>query len=99
VVTGLQLGLAIYLFGHILRTPPGITEQDAMAFTERTDWISLRMGNVGRLSVDYYVGVDGLSIPMVLLAALVLFAGAVSSWTIDARSKATRRCICCCVPA
>jgi NADH-quinone oxidoreductase subunit M len=87
VVTGLQLGVAIYLFGQYTPDTTGITEQTAMAFTERTDWISLRMGNLGSLSVDYYVGVDGLNIPMVLLAALVLFVGAVSSWTIDRKIK------------
>ncbi len=87
LVTGGQLGLATYLFWQFNPQRTGITDPGALAYAERLDWITLRMGGLGELSIDYFVGVDGLSIPLVLLAALVLFAGAVSSHTISRRVK------------
>ncbi|WP_460636436.1 complex I subunit 4 family protein [Larkinella harenae] len=55
---------------------------------ERTDWISLSLGSLGLVSIDYLVGVDGISLPLVLLSGAVMLVGAVSSWTIDKRLKA-----------
>lgn len=55
---------------------------------ERADWISLSLGSLGKVSIDYLVGVDGISLPMVLLSAAVMLIGAISSWTIDKRLKA-----------
>jgi len=51
---------------------------EMMQFTERTTWIS-----VGNLHVDYYVGVDGLSFPMVFLTGLLAFICIIASWGID----------------
>ncbi len=87
LATGGQLGLAAYLFWQFDPQRTGITDADALAYAERLDWITLRMGGLGELSIDYFVGVDGLSMPLVLLAALVLFAGAVASHTIHRRVK------------
>ena len=48
---------------------------------EQADWITLPLGNLGTASVDYLVGVDGISLPLVLLSALVLLVGVVASWS------------------
>ncbi|GAA4408681.1 NADH-quinone oxidoreductase subunit M [Nibrella viscosa] len=55
---------------------------------EQADWITLPLGNFGIASIDYLVGVDGISLPLVLLSAVVLLAGVVSSWSIRHREKA-----------
>jgi NADH-quinone oxidoreductase subunit M len=55
---------------------------------EQTDWITLPLGRLGVASIDYVVGMDGISLPLVLLSAIVFVVGVVSSWTITERPKA-----------
>ncbi|MFP4504204.1 MAG: NuoM family protein [Cyclobacteriaceae bacterium] len=50
--------------------------------SEEAEWIQLKLGSLGELSIDYLLGVDGLSLSMILLSALVMLIGAISSWTI-----------------
>lgn len=55
---------------------------------ERVDWITLPLGSLGVASIDYIVGVDGISLPLVLLSAVVMLVGVVSSWPMTHRLKA-----------
>jgi NADH-quinone oxidoreductase subunit M len=57
-------------------------------FIEQHDWITLKLGDLGQVSIDYLLGIDGISLPMVLLTALVMLVGAVASWKIDIKQKA-----------
>lgn len=55
---------------------------ESMQFTQQLDWIQLNIGSFGSLLIQYYLGVDGLSLALVLLSAIVLFIGVISSWNI-----------------
>lgn len=55
---------------------------------EQADWITLPLGRLGIASIDYLVGVDGISLPLVVLSAVVMLAGVVSSWQMTHRLKA-----------
>ncbi len=55
---------------------------------EQVDWITLTLGNVGIASIDYVVGVDGISLPLVILSAVVMLVGVLSSWPMQHRQKA-----------
>lgn len=55
---------------------------------EVADWITLPIGSLGVVSVDYALGVDGISLPLVLLAVIVLLVGLVSSWNIGNKARA-----------
>ncbi|GAB4026680.1 complex I subunit 4 family protein [Spirosoma gilvum] len=55
---------------------------------EQADWITLPLGNLGIVSIDYLLGVDGISLPLVMLSALVMLIGVVSSWAITHRLRA-----------
>ncbi|WP_338872977.1 NADH-quinone oxidoreductase subunit M [Spirosoma sp. SC4-14] len=55
---------------------------------EQADWITLSLGNLGVASIDYLVGVDGFSLPLVVLSAVVMLIGVISSWTMTHRLKA-----------
>jgi NADH-quinone oxidoreductase subunit M len=48
----------------------------AYQFVERIPWI-------GSLGVEYHVGIDGLSVPLVWLTCLLLFLGVFASWGIE----------------
>src|SRR4029453_7256608 len=62
--------LAIWLFVNFDRTTPGFQFQQQMA------WIA-------SFNIQYLVGVDGISITMVLLTALLCFLCIFASWGID----------------
>lgn len=49
-------------------------------FLERMDWVPA-------LGISYYLGVDGMSAPMVLLAGIVLFCGVIVSLNIEDRPR------------
>ena len=87
VVSTINLGLAIFVYLQFSPQQHGINQAGAMQFVEQAEWISLSLGGLGRLSIQYFVGLDGLNLPMLLLSALVLFIGAVSSWTINYKTK------------
>ncbi|GAB3890720.1 complex I subunit 4 family protein [Spirosoma agri] len=55
---------------------------------EKADWITLPLGGLGVASIDYLVGVDGFSLPLVVLSAVVMVIGVVSSWNMTHRLKA-----------
>lgn len=55
---------------------------------EQADWITLPLGSLGIASIDYLVGVDGISLPLVVLSAVVMLIGVISSWTLTHRLKA-----------
>ncbi len=57
-------------------------------FLEHYEWIRLGLGNLGILSIDYILGVDGINLPMVLLSGIVFVVGAVASFNITHRQKA-----------
>ncbi len=78
-----ELLLTFWLY-HNYQTNKSLTYQ----FVEQHDWITLKLGDLGVVSIDYLLGIDGISLPMVLLTALVMLVGAVASWTIDKKQKA-----------
>jgi NADH-quinone oxidoreductase subunit M len=75
VSTGLSLVLSILLFIEGSRAP-----DTAFHWVETLPW-DLTMG------IQYKLGVDGLSLPMVLLSGLVCFTAACISTSIDRRQK------------
>jgi NADH-quinone oxidoreductase subunit M len=52
------------------------------------DWITLPLGTLGVASIDYVVGIDGISLPLVILSAIVMLVGVVSSWRVSDRPRA-----------
>ncbi len=49
-------------------------------FLEKLDWLP-------QLGISYHVGVDGFSVPMVLLTGIVALTGVMISWRIDDRPR------------
>ena len=49
-------------------------------FVLRLDWVPL-------LGITYHVGVDGISLPLVLLTAIISFTGVFATWTTTHRDK------------
>jgi NADH-quinone oxidoreductase subunit M len=49
-------------------------------FVEKYDWLP-------QLGISYYVGVDGINAPLVLLTGIVMFTGVLISWGVDDRPR------------
>jgi len=62
-------------------------QQSGFQLSESTDWITLPIGSLGIVSIDYALAVDGISFPLVLLAVIILFVGLISSWNIGKRTR------------
>ncbi|WP_268122432.1 complex I subunit 4 family protein [Roseivirga pacifica] len=85
---GLTLLLSIYLVaGFDTGLQEAINTEQQLQFAEKADWFSFSLGSLGEISVDYFLGVDGINVTMLVLAALVLFIGAISSWNIKKHQK------------
>jgi NADH-quinone oxidoreductase subunit M len=59
----------------------------AFDFVEQQSWITLDLGTWGTLKATYFVGVDGLSFPLVILSVFIMCIATVSSWTINQNVK------------
>ncbi|MCK4578570.1 MAG: NADH-quinone oxidoreductase subunit M, partial [Candidatus Marinimicrobia bacterium] len=67
--TGLQLLFAVWLYAAF------DTSTSAFQFTQLAVWIE-------QFDINYHMGVDGLSMPMVFLTALLSFVSVIASWNI-----------------
>ena len=88
IVAGLQVVLAAFLYMRFDRGLAGINTEAGMQFLERVPWIDVRgAGWFGHLHIEYLLGIDGLSVVMVLLTAIVTFIATISSWNIEKSVK------------
>ncbi|MFT2009515.1 complex I subunit 4 family protein [Pontibacter sp. 13R65] len=82
----LQMGLAVWLY---LRFDGSAfaNGQTGYQFVEKLRWITFSLGNLGHFQIEYFLGVDGISVSMVLLTGIVGVIGVISSWTINKNIK------------
>jgi len=64
-----------------------IFDESHLQFVEKTEWFSINLGSLGEITADYFLGVDGLNISLLLLAGIVLVIGVISSWGIKKQLK------------
>ncbi len=81
VITFLQIVFAVILLGNFNYSAGGIYEESSFQFIEKWRWIEITgLSWIGTIKVDYFLGADGLSVPMILLTAIVSFIASISSW-------------------
>ncbi|AZQ62360.1 NADH-quinone oxidoreductase subunit M [Flammeovirga pectinis] len=89
-INSLQLLIAgVLMSGYegLSESMNGILSLDKYQFIEKYEWIVLNLGTFGKLRADYILGIDGLSNTMVLLAAIVMVIGAISSLEIKNKRR------------
>src|SRR5258706_2470324 len=69
----LILSLLVY-FGY------DYTSAQKLQFVEQVPWLP-------QFGINYILGVDGISLPMLILNGLVIFTGALISWNIEERTR------------
>jgi NADH-quinone oxidoreductase subunit M len=88
LVTGVQLVTAGFIWRYYNYALGGINNLNTFQFIERFRWIDISgLTWLGNVKVDYLLGIDGLSAPMVFLTALITFIATLSSWNISKSIK------------
>lgn len=84
----IQVVLAILIYLNFNTNLKGINSADSMQFVEKVSWINIdSVAWFGKVSIEYFVGIDGISVPMVLLTALISFVAIIASWNIEKSIK------------
>lgn len=88
VITGIQVILAVVIYMKFDRGMAGINTEAGFQFIEKARWIDIpALSWFGRIQIDYFLGIDGLSVLMVILTALISFIAVFSSWKIEKSIK------------
>ena len=80
VIQGINLVLACWLYAKFDTSFTKVDGNDGYQFIEHGVWIK-------SLHVEYFMGVDGVSISMVFLTALISFVGALASFSVNDQLK------------
>ncbi|WPV00317.1 NADH-quinone oxidoreductase subunit M [Mucilaginibacter sp. cycad4] len=89
LATLLQLGIsiAIYLNFKTGAATAGINHEDQFQFVQKLPWIALNLGSMGKMQIDYFVGIDGISVTMLVMSALVMVIATLASWEVKSNLK------------
>lgn len=79
-VIGLVLSIWLYIDYNLNLPAPGTPWEETLRYTERINWIP-------EIGIQYYLGVDGLSLTLVLLTAIVGLGGVLISWGVEDRPR------------
>jgi len=74
VSAGISLALAIFTFVTYDKTLGGLQ------FVEKYEWVKT-------FGITYFVGVEGLNAPLLLLTGIVIFTGVLTMWELEDRTK------------
>ncbi|TSD67557.1 NADH-quinone oxidoreductase subunit M [Inquilinus sp. KBS0705] len=87
--TLLQLCFAVYIYLNFKTGAAyaGVNQQDQFQFVQKLPWISLDLGGVGKMQIEYFVGIDGISVTLLVMTSLVMVIAAIASWEIKSNLK------------
>lgn len=89
LATLLQLGISLFIYVNFKTGAGfgGVNQEGQFQLLQKLHWINLDLGAVGKMQIDYVVGVDGLSIALLVMTSLVLVIAALASWEIKSNLK------------
>jgi NADH-quinone oxidoreductase subunit M len=86
--TLVQFILCIVLWSNFDNSLAGINKLDGFQFIEKFNWIDVPgFAWTNRIVIEYFMAVDGLSMPMVLLTGLISVIAVISSFSINKSIK------------
>lgn len=65
-----------------------IFEDEQYKMVEQLQWIRMDLGELGYFNIEYHLGLDGVSLILVMLTVIIFPIAALSSFKIDKRPKA-----------
>ena len=89
LATLVQLGISIMLYLQFKTGSgfAGVNVESQFQFLQKLHWINLDLGSMGHMQIDYFVGIDGISITLVMLTSVVMVIAALASWEIKSNLK------------
>lgn len=89
LATLVQLCMSVYLYLNFKNGVDfsGVINEGQYQFVQKLPWINLDLGSLGKMQIDYFVGIDGISITLLVMASLVMVVAALSSWEIKTNLK------------
>ena len=85
IVTGVVFLLSLALFFGQNWDNTSIANN--LRWVDFSPWINIQLGSSFQFKVDYFLGADGLSLPMIILNGLLSFLAVIGSWHVDKRTK------------
>lgn len=88
-VTILQILISAYIWLDFNSSAAfaGVNQEGQFQFAEKMPWIRLDLGSAGKLEIDYFLGIDGLSMPFLFLTSLLMFVATISCREIKTNLK------------
>lgn len=65
----------------------GVMHEDQFQFVHKLPWINLDLGMLGKMQIDYFVGIDGISVTLLVMTSLIMVIAALASWEITSNLK------------
>jgi NADH-quinone oxidoreductase subunit M len=65
----------------------GVIHEEQFQFVHKLPWINLDLGAMGKMQIDYFVGIDGISVTLLVMTSLILVIAALASWEITTNLK------------
>lgn len=88
ITTLLQLLIAVFIWINFNSALTGINDPSGFQYVEKARWIDIKdFPWIGNIEIDYFLGLDGLSLPMIMLTAIISFIGVIASWNINTSIK------------
>ena len=89
LATLVQLGISIWIYLHFKTGAEyaGINNESQFQFMQKLPWINLGLGSLGKMQIDYFVGIDGISVTLVLMTSVIMVIAALASWEIKSNLK------------
>jgi len=87
--TLLQLGMAIWIYCNFQTGAAygGIMHEEQFQFVQKVPWIDLNLMSLGKLQAQYFVGIDGISVGLLIMSSIIMVVAAISSWEIKSNLK------------
>lgn len=86
-ITLVQFVLTGILYLEFDQAAVGINAVEGYQFVEQIPWIRLALGDLGQLEIDYFLGVDGISLPLLALSTFVMLMAIGASWNTSKSPK------------
>ncbi len=87
IITLVQFILSGYIYSQYNPNIAGFNQLSGYQFVEQLPWIRLDLGSIGKLEIDYFLAVDGFSLPLLILSAFVMLMAVGASWNMTKSRK------------
>lgn len=64
-----------------------LTNYGDVLLLEKWEWFRFSAGSFGEVSIDYFLGLDGINFPLIALSGIILVIGAIYSFEIEKQIK------------